>query len=800
MYPLKTLCTAIVVASCITLVACEGAESRKEKYIGVGLAMLAQGDLDKARVSFKNVLKIDPKDVKANFYFAQTLEKLEDWPAAAAQYKHVLDLDPENTEAAIAFGKILLLAKASDQALEQADNVLKREATNADALILKAGALLLKANEAEATQLIDKVIGEQPGHADAAILKSSVLFEKRDYAGAEKILNTARIAHPRDIPVLLLLSKVYAIQHKSKDTESTLQSIVDLEPRPENYARLSEFLFKDKRFAESETILVNGIEKHPYSEPLKRMLVDVIENQGDLTRAEKKIREFIETSDEPEVSKIYLAEKLFSWQREEDAVSLLEEIAGQPTADKAALSAMNLLALYKQSKGELDAALALVNKVLESNANDPRALNFRARVFIEKGDYDSAISDLRAALNQEKRNPQLMKPLVVAYLKKGDIDLAVDQVKTLLTVDAMNIETRTLAAQVFEQKKDLVAVEEQLIAALRLQSDSEEILQAIVGNAIQRKAWERVQFYSQRWAKLKPENAKPHYLGGVAEEAMGNQPQALELFKASLRLAPGSVEPATAIVRMYLAKGQTEAAIQWVDAELKQIRNAHLLNLKGEVLLAKKDSASAQKALEESLAMQPDWWIPYRTIAMIHADKNDIKTAEVWFRKGIDSAKNGSILRAEYASLLEKNGNTDEAVNQYRAIVNASSSVPEAAINNLAMLLVTYNVTEQKMQEAMTLANRLETSKNPWYLDTVGWVNLKAGQQEKALQFIERAADAIADQPVIQYHLGAAYFAQNDHARAASALQDSLSTGKKFPGIKEAESLLKKIKNEQQQG
>lgn len=800
MHRIKKLCTAIAVASCIGLVACEGAESRKEKYIGVGVEMLEQGNYEKARISFKNVLKIDPKDIEANFYYAQTLEKLEDWPAAAGQYKHVIDLDPNHTEAAISLGKIMLLAKASDQALEQADAVIKREPKNADAMVLKSGALLMKGNVEEATRLVDNVLSDFPGHADASILRSSVFVEKRDYAAAEKLLKISSDKNPNNVPVLILLSRVYSLQSNAAEAERVLKRIVEVEPRPEHYSKLSEYYFRAERFAESEAVLTEGIKKTPDSEVLKRTLVGVVEKQGDFKRAEDIINTFIKQSDEPEVQSVYLAEKLFQWKRESEAVSLLTEISEQKLSSKASLAALNLLALYKQSKGESEQALVLINKVLEENANDAQALNFRARVSIEKGDYDSAVNDLRAALNQDKRNPQLMKPLVISYLKRGDIDLAVDQVKSLLAIEPMSVDTRALSAQVFEKKKDYAAADEQLQAALKMQPSNVALLQSMVGISIQRKAWESAQYHAERWSKLAPNEAKPYYLQGLAEDAMGNTDKALELHEKALAIAPGTVEPATAIVRMFLIKGQFDDALSWVNRAIEKKANAHLLNLKGEVLLGKRAEKAAIAAFEESIKLQADWWIPYRSIAMIYADNNDLENAEVWFKKGIELAKNSALLRAEFASLLEKQGKFNEATDQYRSIVEATNAVPEAAINNLAMLLVTYEPDQEKIKEALELVKRIEKTENPWYLDTIGWVNLKAGDQEKALQYIKRAADTISDQPVIRYHLGAVYMAQNDRIKAEEELTSSLKSGQKFPGIKDAESLLKKIQSEKQSG
>ena len=60
--PLATLLILLA-----TLTACGGAADRKAAYMEKGQALFDAGNYDKARLEFKNVLQIDPKDVPARF-------------------------------------------------------------------------------------------------------------------------------------------------------------------------------------------------------------------------------------------------------------------------------------------------------------------------------------------------------------------------------------------------------------------------------------------------------------------------------------------------------------------------------------------------------------------------------------------------------------------------------------------------------------------------------------------------------------------------------------------------------------
>ena len=76
---------------------------------------------------------------------------------------------------------------------------------------------------------------------------------------------------------------------------------------------------------------------------------------------------------------------------------------------------------------------------------------------------------------------------------------------------------------------------------------------------------------------------------------------------------------------------------------------------------------------------------------------------------------------------------------------------------------------------------------NGAYLDSLGWAYFKMGRTEEALKLLEEAASFLKD-PVILGHLGDAYYALDDEARAKEVWTEALMLSPK-----EKEKLEKKI-------
>lgn len=111
---MKINCLLVAIAIIFGLAACDGVEGRKEKYLEQAQQSFATEDYDKARINYKNVLKIDPKDLDGLIGYAETLEKLQDWRGAVGKYRAVLELEPDHTKAKVKLGQLYLMANESE--------------------------------------------------------------------------------------------------------------------------------------------------------------------------------------------------------------------------------------------------------------------------------------------------------------------------------------------------------------------------------------------------------------------------------------------------------------------------------------------------------------------------------------------------------------------------------------------------------------------------------------------------------------------------------------------------------------
>ena len=93
------------------------------------------GNWEKARIEFKNVLQIEPRNVEAGFLLGQVLEQLQDWQQAGTQYVRVLRVDPSHVDAKMRLGWLYLRGNAGafDRAEELAMEVLVENSNSTDA-------------------------------------------------------------------------------------------------------------------------------------------------------------------------------------------------------------------------------------------------------------------------------------------------------------------------------------------------------------------------------------------------------------------------------------------------------------------------------------------------------------------------------------------------------------------------------------------------------------------------------------------------------------------------------------------
>jgi len=114
------------------------------------------------------------------------------------------------------------------------------------------------------------------------------------------------------------------------------------------------------------------------------------------------------------------------------------------------------------------------------------------------------------------------------------------------------------------------------------------------------------------------------------------------------------------------------------------------------------------------------------------------------------------------------------------------------AANNLAALLVSIKPIRRAEARKRTAA-RFESSKQPAFIDTLGWVYFKSGELDKALTLLAMAVKQAPAVPVFRYHLGMVYYKKGDLQSAKTQLAKAVESKNGYPGLEEARGILKQI-------
>lgn len=776
------------------LVACGGAEGRKQKYLEQAESSFAGQDYEKARISYKNVLQIDPKDVKGREGYAKTLEKLKDWRGAVGQYRGIIEDDPKNTGAKIKLGQLYLLAKASDLAMTLAEEVLAVEATNDAALALKAGAQSQLGKTAEALVNAEQAYKLNKSSLDNIILLASIYAGTKRTDDAIALLEKETAAHPTSSSIHTLLAQIYLSTQRHALAESAMKKLVELNPDVVGYkAQLARFYESTGRKDEAESVLKAAVVSEPANADTVGALHRFYLQRGDTAQAEKVLHDAIAVAPDNHDLKLNLAGFFLLQKQIDKAREIYTGLLEQD--DVTILKAKTRLAYLANLEGKVDEALVTLDEVLKENPADVEALKLRGGINIARNKPQDAINDLRAVASATPDSPDVLKMLGRAHLQNKENQQAIDLYKAALNLQPADAELRLQLADVYAAMGEANEAAKQLETANKIVPNNPVILEKMVRIYIDSQYLDDAEATLKSLQALAPQSPRNAYYQGLVYQARNQHQEALAEFDKSIALKAGATEPMTAKVKSYIALKKLDEAIAWLGSiENSEKPNPIALNLQGELQMAKQSWGKAKEFFQRSAEAKPDWWIPHRNRALVeNAEKN--AEAAYQYLAGVADQLDSAPLRIEMANYAERSGQYDNAITQYETVLSKNADNKVIA-NNLAMLIVTYKKDPASLNRAKQLADVLATTDNPSFLDTAGWVQSVAGDHQRALPLMQQALRAAPNEPVIQYHLAMAYLGSSDKENATRYLEKALESDKKFHGREEAEKALAQLKQQ----
>lgn len=783
------ICLAIT-----TLAACKTSEERAEEFYQSGLSLIETGDLDRAAIEFLNVFQHDGFHKEARLALANLRLEQGNTSAAYSQYLRLIEQYPDTSEVRLTLAEIALQNSSWDEARRHGD-----------------AAILLVVDDPRARAL-------------------SVAFDYRDatVAGDEGALDA-------------IAAKAQAFLDANPDDEVSRRVVIDnllrsddpmvampeieraLDRDPEHYIYNTLRLRLFERAQDIEAIgaqLKRMVEFYPSDEDLSQALIRWYLFQQDIAGAETFLRSLAGDDTGPTDGHITVVQLIQATQGDAAAKAELDRLASV-NADNAnadlygALSAViafqggdrdaaintvqkivreaepseqtwrvrNILARFLIATDNQVGARAEVETILAEDASNVEALKLRARWAIDDDRGSDAILDLRRALGQEPRDAEILTLMADAHEREGSLALAGERLALAVDVTGSAPDEALRYAGFLQRQGRDVAARSVLADARDANPNNVPILIASARALLSVQAWVEAQGITNTLRAINTPAAQEAATSLQAALLAGQDrtEDSLSFLKEEVAQGNADITAIAQVLRIQLEGGDFEGARAFLDDALENDpEDSNLQMLDASMYAVAGDFETAEVAFRTLIAQYPQSEsLVLRLHNLLQATGRPDAASEV-LDAALVAQPNSITLRWMRAGELEREGDFEGAIAIYDAMYAENSNVTAIA-NNLASLIATHRDDAESLERASSIAKRLRELDVAPFQDTYGWIAYRQGNFEEARTYLEPAALGLPNDPLVQYHLGMAYAALDDAAKARVQLSRALDLAGESP-------------------
>lgn len=788
----------IVLLAGVTLTACGGPEERKAKYLAKANEYIEAANYPKARVALRNVLKIDPKDAEAYYLFAQVEEKEKNWRNAVQLYQEAVRLVPDHAAARITLAKYYLEARLTEHVVEATDTVLKKDPHHPQASALKIAAQAV--TEAAIPSVIPKaeaLAKDFPTEPDVAILLATLYGQQRRYREAETTLRRALEAHPKDLDLLNNLNRVLTQAKNMAGAEAVMLRMTEIEPASfDHRVRLARFYIGQGAQNKAEAVLREAIAVDPNSEQRRLMLAEFFVNKKDVAAAEQVLLDAAaqithSTQIQLGLGALYRKSGQDTKARQHYAL-LIEEYKDKPIG----LEAQVKLAEMEFVAGKQADAERQVQEVLKQNPRSSDGLVLTGRMALARRNGKDAVQAFRTVLHDQPELATIHYLLGQAYQLTGDTNLAKDSFERAVALYPDQVDAKRSLAVLESKSGRYQQARARLDDLLKQRPDDVIALDMLMTLDLVMKNWQGAEQTLTRLREISTGNNPVALLAeGRFYEAQRRLSEARRAYERATALDPNEPEPLLSLVKVEVALGQATQSRTRLEALLVSHKDhpfAH--GLLGEVLSLTREYEEAALHYREAVRLNPKWMTPWLNWATLSLSQKKPDIAVHVLEEGLKANPESEELHMLLASAHSEQGQIDLAIDAYETTLRLNPRNLLAA-NNLAVLLVDYKSDPSSLQRAFSLSRDFEKeAPHPLFIDTLGWVRFKMGQQEEAIRLMKDAVSKSPEMSVLNYHLGIAFFHSGQRAEARTHLSKALKGSDPFEGRREAERALAQMR------
>ena len=759
---------ALTLVLSLVLTGCKSAEERAEEHYQNGIALLAEGDVDRAIVELRNVFQLDGSHQEARRLLAATLIGQDNKRGAYRQLLRLVEQYPDDLEALVQMSEIAFEennwqeverhgAKAQELAPED-------PRVQAITLARQYRAAALDGNEPdrrEAARQTEAALVDLPDNVILRNLMIDAALRDGEYDKALTDIDWMLERQPENELYWGQRLNVLVRQGDMDGVEAQLGELITRFPENDDYKRDLIRLFMARGTPEKAEAYLRERVAATGEDGARADLIRFVSEVRGREAARAEIETAIAEATDKATFQVMAAAMNFEEGNTAQAIAALEAVLQGAEPSEKMRAVKVTLAQMLEATGNVVGARARVEEVLAEDATNAEALKMRAGWLIEADDTDGAVAALRTALETAPEDSQAMTLMAQAYSRAGRTELARDFLA--LAVEASgNAPAETVRyAQVLIQEERYAPAEDILLPALRLAPQNQQLLITTGQLYLEMDDLGRLEQVVRALRELGTEESTQAANSLEAERInrRSGAEEAIGYIESLATAEDATLSSKFSLVRARIATGDLAGALelaQQIEAEEPQNDNVKALVAATQAVNGNLDAAEGiYRDLLDKDPARPALWLE---MSRLQTRKGDRDASVEAIELGLAASPGAENLLWAKASVLEQAGEIESAIAIYEDLYERNSASPIIA-NNLASLMATYREDEESLSRARVIARRFRDAEVPALQDTYGWIAHRSGETEEALPYLESAAEGLPNDPIVQYHLAQVYLA-----------------------------------------
>lgn len=725
---------------------------------------------------------------------ARAHEGLRHFDDAEILYTEVLALEPDNLDARLGEVRILAARGNLDTVESRLKDILAVEPQHIATLVLTS-ALYLRQGQLD--------LAEETLTSTITALPSTDIYT-RQRAIVLRALISLLATQGRSGEALIyqrILTKAFPrSQEISGQFQSALTNIKDgqvdqavilleeiLESSSENEAAgslLGILKYIDGDFETADSYFAQSVDAEIAPPYVLKYMASNLYKMGQLTRIVRTLEGRIDQSEDPHLLAIYGISALNSNRVERGIKALNRAIS----LDSSNPHLSMILAQYYNDLDppNRDRALELLNLALENNIEDVDIQGVYFRQLIQMDKMEMASAFVKSKVAEKPGDPHTILLSGSLDLSVGKLDSALEHFSQVISINPEEENGYFGMAQVFLRQSQWHKARESYLSIIKIAPEDIRGYRGLIDAYDDDNQDDPGLQDLERLADGGNENAKAVVVEYLATNSRLAEAEAyLDVMEAG--------EPDSAQTRRLIAQVSYRRTLTAVaendfkgarEAVFKALRvypsNVRLLTLLAQIEIRTENFGEAEKVILEIREFHPDLSFPNTLSGDLAIARKDYISAIDSYRISWNQSRDDIVALKLFQAFIGSADNTNAKEFTYEweaeipgsvlAIVNRAEieTDPDAAIkiyeqwqvksdpshvilNNLAWLYL----EKGHLQDAMRVAEQAHTlmPENAAVIDTYGWIMSKAGEHERAVEYLRKALNLAPDSKDIKSHL-----------------------------------------------